>query len=154
MLNYFKELLEPNMEEKSIVARRVIKDHLITFDLKSHEVPIHQELKRSVRSARVRYQLYLEDKQKEEEAKSKRKKSSINKNRVKVLEEEKARHKELNAALMRDSHKTFMEASSAVKDPAKVSLLLAKGSALSNRAEDVLKEVEALQKEIADIQSE
>ena len=62
MLNYFKELLEPNMEEKSIVARRVIKDHLITYDLKSHEVPINQELKRSVRSARVRYYLYLEDK--------------------------------------------------------------------------------------------
>ena len=59
--NVNKETLQHNQKENSLVARRLIKDHLRTNNIQPYTVDVTSELIRSVKAARQRYQLHLNE---------------------------------------------------------------------------------------------
>ena len=61
-----KALMNDNMQEKTILARRSVKAYLETNKLEPHEVKITKDLKNSVLFAREHYRAWLEEKKRED----------------------------------------------------------------------------------------
>ena len=61
-----KNVLQVNMQEKSIISKRLIKDYLVVNKLKPHEVILTPGLMKQVSLARAKYSIYLEQKKKGE----------------------------------------------------------------------------------------
>ena len=57
-------LLEENIKDDSIVSKRLIKDHLVSNNLKPHMLEITSQIRASCRQAHQRYHSYLEDQKK------------------------------------------------------------------------------------------
>ena len=57
-----KALMNDNMQEKTVVSRRLVKDFMQTHNLKPFDVKITKELKNSVLFAREHYRAWLEQK--------------------------------------------------------------------------------------------
>ena len=71
-----KEVLEPNMEELSLIAQRIVYDQIIASNVKIHEYKITNDLLKSCRLAHSRYTQHLaktKDRQKSTELAVKRK---------------------------------------------------------------------------------
>ena len=65
-----KTILDVNMKEESIVARKIIRDHMLTDSIHLHTIDINNAMIVSFKAARQKYQLYLEEiasKEKEKE---------------------------------------------------------------------------------------
>ena len=58
--------MNDNMQEKTVVNRRLVKDFMQTHNLKPYEVKITKELKNSVLFARERYRAWLETKKRDD----------------------------------------------------------------------------------------
>ena len=69
------------MAIKSIVSRRLVKDHMYANDLQPHTIDISNALKLSVKSARQKYQIILE-----EEKAAKKKDANDNQKQIIVSE--------------------------------------------------------------------
>lgn len=70
-----KEIVVENLKEENLVALRLVCDELKNVNV--HEVPITKELLSYARSARMRYQNYLDDKKKIKNEEEKNKKRSL-----------------------------------------------------------------------------
>ena len=57
-------VLKDNMAETTIIARRLIKNYLNVMDIKPHTIEIKNELLKSVKCARLRYETHLEEQRK------------------------------------------------------------------------------------------
>ena len=53
-----------NIKEDSICSKRMTKDHKLANKLQPHSIEITNEMKKSVRAAKTRYAVYLEEEQK------------------------------------------------------------------------------------------
>ena len=60
-------LSKVNISELSLVCKKIVRDHLISNQLKPHTVPITNQLMRSVALARQNYNKSLEDKKNDRE---------------------------------------------------------------------------------------
>ena len=60
-----KEILDNNLQEKSLISRRLIYSHFTSENIVLHEYVIPQALKKSCKLANGRYKLALEDSKKE-----------------------------------------------------------------------------------------
>ena len=56
-------LSKVNISEQSLVCKKIVRDHLISNQLKPHTVPITNQLMRSVALARQKYNESLENKE-------------------------------------------------------------------------------------------
>lgn len=88
-----KSLLVENLSTSSLISQRIVHDHLTSNNLSSEDFEICGKLRKSVRSARSKYDQYLADKRKEkvETAKSLKRKSiqediDVVRSKKKVLE--------------------------------------------------------------------
>ena len=52
-------ILEQNLNEKSITARRVVKDHMLSNNLQPHNIEISKKMLINVKSAHQRYRSHL-----------------------------------------------------------------------------------------------
>ena len=76
-----KILLQQNIKDDSISSKRIVKDHMLANKLQSYSVESTNEMRKSVRAARARYAVYLEEeKKKNESLKTKRAKKIIYRN--------------------------------------------------------------------------
>ena len=64
-----KTILDVNMKKESIVARKIIRDHLLTNSIQPHTIDINNAMIVSFKAARQKYQLYLEEIASEEKEK-------------------------------------------------------------------------------------
>ena len=64
--NITKMLPKTNLKEDSFVARKLIIDHMSAKKVEPHEMTINQQLVKSVRGSRQRYEQHLEKKKHEE----------------------------------------------------------------------------------------
>ena len=69
-----KALMNDNMQEKTVINRRSVKDFLQTNKLKPYEVKITKDLKNAVLFAREHYRAWLEKKKRDDMMKGKREK--------------------------------------------------------------------------------
>ena len=76
-----KSIVEVNMTEESIVARKTIKDHMLWNDIQPDMIEISNKMINFYRSARQKYEIH-----KEREAEKKRKKDKLIQQQI--LEEE------------------------------------------------------------------
>ena len=60
-----KEILDSNLQEKSLISERLIYDHFTSEEFVLHEFVIPQTLQKSCKLANERYKLSLEDSKKE-----------------------------------------------------------------------------------------
>ena len=70
-----------NISEQSLVCKKIVRDHLISNQLKPHTVPITNQLMRSVALARQKYNKSLENK------KNNREKENCSNEKKKITEE-------------------------------------------------------------------
>ena len=75
-------VLKDNQKENTVVARRFIKDYMNKNNYLPHTVPITQNLVKSYRKSRERYQQYLD---KEKEKKEARKECRAGESRKRAL---------------------------------------------------------------------
>ena len=54
-------LLKTNMSPETVIAKRLIKDHMLSNDLKPHNIDISKSMVKAFRSAHGKYQMHLED---------------------------------------------------------------------------------------------
>ena len=59
--NLNKAILKDNIEQTSVISRRLIKDHLIMRNVKPHTIEIFSKLILDVNSSRMKYESYLEE---------------------------------------------------------------------------------------------
>ena len=60
-----KEMLDSNLQEKSLITQRLIYNHFTSENIVLHEYSLPQALKKSCKLANGRYKLALEDSKKE-----------------------------------------------------------------------------------------
>ena len=60
-----KEIVDNNLQEKSLISQHLIRDHFASKNIVLHEYKIPQALKKSYKLANGRYKLALEDSKKE-----------------------------------------------------------------------------------------
>ena len=53
-----------NIKEDSICSKRMTKDHKLANKLQPHSIEITNEMRKSVRAAKIRYAVYLEEEKK------------------------------------------------------------------------------------------
>ena len=63
-----KTVLQQNIKEDSTSSKRIIKDHMLANKLQPHSIDITNEMRKSVRAARTRYAVYLEEEKKNNES--------------------------------------------------------------------------------------
>ena len=63
--NVNKELLVENMQEESLISQRRVHDHMKSNNIEPHTIKITKELLTSVKGARTRYGIALEERKKE-----------------------------------------------------------------------------------------
>ena len=72
-----QNILVENMKAESLMAQRIVNDHMKANDLESYELNISPELRRSVKSSRQAYSNYLQNQKKEEKETKKSKKRKL-----------------------------------------------------------------------------
>ena len=80
-------LLEENIKDDSIASKRLIKDHLVSNNLKLHMLEITSQIRASCRRARQRYHSYLEDQKKMQDKLSSEKAKDIKFLEIQELQE-------------------------------------------------------------------
>ena len=65
-----KIVLQQNIKGDPISSKRIIKDHMLANKLQPYSVEITNEMRKSVRAARTRYAVYLEEEKKNESFKT------------------------------------------------------------------------------------
>ena len=60
-----KEILDKNLQERSLISKRLIYDHFTSKDIRIHEQIAPQALKQSSEVANGRYKIALEESKKE-----------------------------------------------------------------------------------------
>ena len=65
MINVNKEHLEENMQEVSLISQRQIFNHMKSNSTEPHTIKVTKELLSSVKRARTRYGIPLEEKKRE-----------------------------------------------------------------------------------------
>ena len=63
-----KIVLRQNIKEDTISSKKNIKDHMFPNKLQPHSIKISNKMRKSVRAARTRYAVYLEEKKKKNES--------------------------------------------------------------------------------------
>ena len=56
-------LLKTNMSPETVIAKRLIKGHVLSNDLKPHNIDISKSMIKAFKSAHGKYQMHLEDQQ-------------------------------------------------------------------------------------------
>ena len=63
-----KTVLQQNIKEDSISSKRIIKNRMLANKVQPHSIQITNEMRKSVRAARTRYDVYLEEEKKRNES--------------------------------------------------------------------------------------
>ena len=135
------------MTPNTIISKRLIKDHMLAHRLEPHTIEITKPMIKSFRAARQRYDIHLE-----EEKKLKEKNDAERRAQPIAADIEKLRTKQKNLAKAIELMETkcFQCVELAEK---KDNSFVIKGNGLKRKSEESKKEMEALEKEITELES-
>ena len=142
-----KGILQNNIQTKSIVMKRLIKDHMLSHDLKPDSINITTELQASCRRARARYREDLE-----EQRKAKAKETSESAKEIITMEIEEVQTKisllEKSKSSLNDKFESIVLNS--VKLPSSVDVVVAitEANALKRKATEQLEEIRKLEETV------
>ena len=142
-----KTILDVNMKKESIVARKIIRDHMLTNSIQPHTIDINNAMIVSFKAARQKYQLYLEEiASKEKEKETNNRKAII----ISEINEVQLKHDEIaKTCIMLDE-----EFIASVRDAEEKNdmLLEVKANAMKRRCEEKKVEIKELEKALAILQ--
>ena len=133
-------VLEDNIKEKSVVSKRIIKDHMISHDLQPDTVEITNELRKSCQHARQRYHTHLEEEKKGKENLSKESAKEIITMEIDEVEEKISR---LNSSIV-ELDKKFVKIIKHAENSEEMVAKVAEGNALKRKSEEQAHQVEKL----------
>ncbi len=147
-----KEIEVENMKDKTLVAQRLICDHIVSVG-GVMKVVIGKELLQSARHARGRYDLYLEEEREKKKTEQQRKKRKACEQEINEIEKKRARLDDDIEALKKSSDRLLLKASRTRKIRFIDDALRKKGDAESKEAQkvDVEKELAAKKQELNDM---
>ena len=142
-----KGVQKVHVSEESIVSKRHVKDHMISHDLQPHTIQITNELRKSCRQARSRYQHYLEQQKLQKEKTTKETAKEILSMEIEEMEGKIAVLQRSTDELNKKFDRKFMKASK-LENSDDVVVAVNEASALKTQAtkqsEDIKKLEEAL----------
>ena len=143
--NLNNAVLKTNMSPNTIIAKRIIKDHMLSNDLAPHTIIISAAMIKSFRSARQKY--YIEEEKKNKvESEMEMKARLITDDIYKIKLQQKDLRKAI--AMMETESNECMQL---LEKKRNLSYLI-KGNALKRTSEQTKKELATLQKEIAELE--
>ena len=137
-----KTILDVNMKKESIVARKIIRDHMLNNSIQPHTIDINNTMIVSFKAARQKYQLYLEEIASKEKETNNRKAIIISE-----INEVQLKHDEIaKTCMMLDE-----EFVASVRDAEENNdmLLVVKANAMKRRCEEKKVEIKELEKALA-----
>ena len=137
-----KTTLDVNMKKESIVARKIIRDHMLTSSIQPHTIDINNALIVSFKAARQKYQLYLEEKEKE----TNNRKAII----ISEINEVQLKHDEI-AKTCKMLDEEFVASVRDAEEKNDMSLVV-KANAMKRRCEEKKFEIKELEKALAILQ--
>ena len=145
--NLNNAVLKTNMSPNTIIAKRIIKDHMLSNDLAPHTIIISAAMIKSFRSARQKYYIHLEEEKKNKvESEMEMKARLITDDIYKIKLQQKDLRKAI--AMMETESNECMQ----LLEKKKNLSYLIKGNALKRTSEQTKKEFATLQKEIAELE--
>lgn len=142
-----KEIVVENLKEESLVALRLVCDELKSVDL--HEVPITKELLSYARSARMRYQNYLDDQKKKKNEEEKTKKRTLKTEKLKSMKKRKLNLENAIETMTKEADAMALKA-----ENKKDFTLLAKSNSFRLKTTQMAADVEKINKEIIELSKE
>lgn len=136
-----------NLKEESLVALRLVCDELKSVDL--HEVPITKELLSYARSARMRYQNYLDDQKKKKNEEEKTKKKTLKTEKLKSMKKRKLNLENAIETMTKEADAMALKA-----ENKKDFTLLAKSNSFRLKTTQMAADVEKINKEIIELSKE
>ena len=124
-----KEVLQDNMQEKSLVAQRVIYDSLYSAELKVHQIKICKEMQVHCKNASSRYRNYLREQENVKIDTARASKRKLKQDEIGVLAKKKRNLEEVILDMEKASDQYLLQAGACV-DNKEMRMMVMKGSAL------------------------
>lgn len=141
-----KEILTENIQEDTIVARRLICD-FVAMHGGVTQVPLTKELMASVGAARSKYRLFLDQERVRKEKEAQGQKRKLAEQALEDLKKRKMSLEDVSSCLAREADALAEEAES--RAGSKMAQLLSKSNALRRAHKEKVAEVKALEAEIS-----
>lgn len=141
--------IKTNMSPESLVAKRIIKDHMIANNLKPHTIEITKQIIRAFKSGRQKYSLHLEEEKKKKEKSELQIKAqhiAADIDKIRVLQKQKQKAVEM----MEKEVVECMEKAEKNNDTCMSYVI--KSNGLKRKSQETKKEIETLEKEILDLE--
>ena len=137
------------MSSESLIAKRVVKDHMLAFDLKPHTIEITSSIIKTFKSGRKKYHEYLEEKKRKKAiSDSDIKKLHINDDIEKLKLAQTEKQKAVN--MLEKDFIQYME--DAEKNSSQCMSFVTKASALKRKSIETKNEIGNLEKQIVDLE--
>ena len=144
-----ESICKKNMSSESLIAKRVVKDHMLAFDLKPHTIEITSSIVKAFKSGRKKYHEYLEEeKRKKAISDSDIKKLHINDDIEKLKLAQTEKQKTVNML-----EKDFIQCmEDAEKNSSQCMSFVTKANALKRKSIETKNEIDNLEKQIVDLE--
>ena len=145
-----KSIVEVNMTEESIVARKTIKDHMLSNDIQPDMIEISNKMINFYRSARQKYEIHKEREAEKKKKKDKSIQQQILEEEIKDTTEKSNQLLETEKMLDKEFVETIKQAEG--KEVTLVASLVTKANALKRRSEECAEEREKLKEALKVLQ--
>ena len=136
------------MSSESLIAKRVVKDHMLAFDLKPHTIEITSSIVKAFKSGRKKYEYLEEEKRKKAISDSDIKKLHINDDIEKLKLAQTEKQKAVNML-----EKDFIQCmEDAEKNSSQCMSFVTKANALKRKSIETKNEIDNLEKQIVDLE--
>ena len=145
-----KSVVDVNMKEESIVARKTIKDHMLSNDIQPDMIEISNKMINFYRSARQKYEIHKEREAENKKKKDKSIQQQILEEEIKDTTEKSNQLLETEKMLDKEFVETIKQAEG--KEVTLVASLVTKANALKRRSEECAEEREKLKEALKVLQ--
>ena len=145
-----KSVVDVNMKEESIVARKTIKDHMLSNDIQPDMIEISNKMINFYRSARQKYEIHKEREAEKKKKKDKSIQQQILEEEIKDTTEKSNQLLETEKMLDKEFVETIKQAEG--KEVTLVASLVTKANALKRRSEECAEEREKLKEALKVLQ--
>ena len=141
-----KEILDNNLQERSLTSQRLVYDHFTSENIALHEYVIPQALKKNCQLANGRYKLALEDIKKATVETEKSRKRKLKLEEIANVKKQKLTVRETTESLNKGIEKYFAEA-----EEKRDFTLLSRANASVKEMQQTLNNLNNAQKKLAEI---
>jgi len=141
------DILKTNMSPETVIAKRLIKDHMLAHELKPHTIEVTKAMVKAYRNAHAKYKLSLEEEKKKVALCNKEKQALHLSNDIDQLAQ-RVKHMKKAIDVM---DKEFVDCARLAEEKNDMSLLI-KGNGLKRKSEKTKEEIASIEEDIVILQ--